>query len=122
MRISDKFLIMKKSVWKWMSGRSGSEMVEASFVLPVIVLLTVLLLRVFAFYLEILDTQVSSHIEAVEVWDSFNKAYISVYRDTETVSLVRGGLLMQDLDKVISTEAYLLNEDVIIRAGQILNK
>lgn len=102
-------------------GKRGSEMVEASFVVPVIILVVVLFLRIFAFCLEILSAQVKAHALAVSAADSFDKPYISTYKDSTCVRLSPGGILSEQLTKEISVRAYLINEDALVRAGEILN-
>lgn len=107
---------------KWIRGKKGSEMVEGSFVLPLIVLVIVLFLRIFAFYLNILTAQFDAHCEAVEIWDSYKKPYISVYRNRVDLELPADGILSQRAVKSIEVKAVLVNEDLLVRSGEILNE
>ncbi|MBQ6389143.1 MAG: hypothetical protein IJH90_05855 [Mogibacterium sp.] len=105
---------------KIISGKSGSEMVEAAVSLPVMILTAMLLIRVFTFYLEILETGISEHMQALDAWDSYSGAPVRTYSDTEDVYLLRGGVLLTDLCKRIDTRSYLINEDMLVRAGDAL--
>lgn len=98
-------------------NKKGSQMVEAAVVLPVLILTAVLLLRLFTFYLEILDTGVAVHKEAVEAWDSYTGAGVKHYTDRKEVRMLRGGLLKIDLTKRIDVSTYLINEDFLVKAG-----
>ena len=103
-----------------LKSKKGDMMVEASVVLPIVILIAVLMLRLFAFYLEVLKLQVESHIEASDAWSSYDGAIVRSYRDHRDVYLISGGILKSDVKKHIYTHAYLLNEDVLIRAGELV--
>lgn len=47
-------------------SKHGSAIVEAAFVLPVIVIVTGMLIRMFVFCLETLDNGIKEHLEALE--------------------------------------------------------
>lgn len=97
-------------------------MVEAAITMPIIILSVILFLRLFTFYLEILNTGIKDHEKAVTAWCKFDKPYISVYEKESSVTMLRGGILNIDLNKRIRTKAYLYNEDVIVRAGELIEK
>ncbi len=97
-------------------------MVEAAITLPIVILTVALMLRLFAFYLAILDTQVEAHIRAANTWASYNKAIVNVYRDHKTVRLVDRGLLRESIVRDVVTEAYLINEDAVIRTGELFRE
>ena len=103
-------------------NKRGNEMIEASIVYPVIILVTVLLLRLFTFYLEILCTGVRMHEEALEAMDSFEKPVMQVYNRTEEVTMLTGGLLTFDPSHEIRVRAYFLNEDGLVRAKEVLHE
>ena len=92
-------------------------MVEGAIAFPIVILTAVLLIRVFTFYLQILDTGICEHLDALEAMDSYGGKTMKVYRDTAHVKMFRGGLLNIDLDKQIDTKAYFINEDTLVRAG-----
>ena len=102
-----------------LTNKRGSEMVEAAISLPLIILTAMLLVRMFAFYLEILNTSVACHMEALEKWDAYGGAGMQVYKTTKEVRLLRGGVLRFDVTKEINTKAYMLNEDLLVRAGGV---
>jgi len=93
-------------------------MVEAAIVLPVVILAVMLLLRTFVFYFEILDAGVNEHIKAAEAWDNAGGAGLKSYSTTREIKMFRGGLLHRNLTKRIDVKAYMMNEDLMVRAGE----
>ena len=106
------------SLVKKIRSKRGSEMVEAAICVPVLILTAMLLIRMFTFYLEILSTGINEHMSALEAWDSYNGAGFRKYSSETEVKMLRGGLLRKDLTKVIKTRTYLINEDLLVRAGE----
>lgn len=96
-------------------------MVEAAVALPVIILTVMLLVRLFTFYLEILSAGITEHMTALEAWDSYAGAGFRKYSSERVIHMMRGGVLRMDLRKVINTESYMLNEDMLVRAGDALD-
>ena len=89
-------------------------MVEAAVALPIIILTALLLLRLFTFYLEILNTGVSEHMDALHAQDTGAKV-AGTYSHTEEITMLRGGILGIDLSKRIDTRLHLVNEDALAR-------
>lgn len=89
--------------------------------MPVLILTAMLLLRMFTFYLEILNTGIGEHMTALEACDSYNGAGIKKYTAVKEVEMLRGGLLRMNLVKVIDTGTYMLNEDLLVRAGDVID-
>jgi hypothetical protein len=106
---------------KGIRDKIGSQMVEAAISLPVIILAAMLMLRLFTFYLEILTTGISEHREAMEAQDSYRGAFLKTYRDSKEIRMLRGGLLLIDVSKNTETKAYMINEDVLVRSGEIVD-
>lgn len=102
-------------------NKRGSEMTEAAISMPVLILTAMLLLRLFTFYLEILSTGVSEHMNALEAWDSYRGSGIRKYSTEKEIYMLRGGLLETGLTKRINTRSYMLNEDVLVRAGEVFD-
>ena len=102
--------------------KRGSQMVEAAVSLPIIILAAMLLIRLFVFYLEILTTGIERHKEVMEQQDAYRGAFIRTHSDEEEVSLLRGGLLMMDVSKRLEIKAYMINEDMLVRSGEILGR
>lgn len=94
-------------------------MVEAAISLPVIILAAMLMLRLFTFYLEILATGISEHKEAMEAQDAYRGMILRTYHDSREVKMLSGGLLKMDVSKRIETKAYMINEDFLVRTGEI---
>lgn len=116
--ISDAKGIMM-SINRVLRSRRGSQMVEAGIVLPVLILTVMLLLRTFVFYLQILDKGIDEHMEALDAWDRSSGTGLRTYTSTTEVDLLRGGLLRRSVSKRIDTRAYLLNEDLMVRASEV---
>lgn len=102
-------------------SRRGSQMVEAAIVLPVLILTVMLLLRAFVFYLQIINTGVSEHMDALESCDSYRGSGLKQYSSQAEVGMARGGVLRHNLSKRIDTRLYMLNEDLMVRAGEALS-
>ena len=111
-----------ESLRRLFRDRRGEEMVEAGISLPVIILMVMLMLRLFTFYLEILNTGIKSHEEAIEGWMHFNKPYVVVDEKKKKVFMLRGGLLLRNVSKEIRTRSYLFNEDLMVRAVEMNEK
>lgn len=97
-------------------------MVEAAIVLPVLILTVMLLLRTFVFYLEILNTGIAEHMEALKACDGYKGTGLRNYTSRTDVNLYRGGVLRINVSKRIDTRAYMLNEDLMVRAGEAFGK
>ena len=102
--------------------RRGSQMVEAAVSLPIIILAAMLLIRLFVFYLEILTTGIERHKAVMEEQDAYRGAFIRTYRDEEEISMLRGGLLSMDIHKRLEIKAYMINEDILVRSGEMLGR
>lgn len=103
-----------------LKNKAGHEMVEASITMPIIILTTILLLRVFTFYLEILDTSIKSHEKAIAASINDEEGRMKIYKKNSEVIMMRTGVLKFDLKKNIETKIYIYSEDEIIRAGELL--
>lgn len=95
-------------------------MVEAAVSLPLIILSAMLLVRLFTFYIEILTTGIENHKEIMQQQDAYRGASIRTYRDEDTVNMLSGGLLKFDVHKRLENKAYMINEDILVRSGEIL--
>ena len=102
--------------------RNGAAMVEAAVAFPLMILTAMLLLRAFIFYLDILDTGVNEHIKALEECDGRSVTFMQTYRTTKKIDLLHGGVLKHDLDKRIDTKVYVINEEVMVRTGEMFDQ
>ena len=110
-----------QSCLRSLRSRQGSQLVEAAVIMPVIILTSMLLLRTFTFYLEILTTGISEHMTALEASDEYRGAGVRRYTAETEVKMLRGGVLQFDLTKKIRTGSYMINEDLLVRAGEIFD-
>ncbi len=120
LRRSEFRLELQSELQSKIQSKKGSQMVEAAIVLPIIILGIFLMLRLFVFCLEILNTGIKEHEKLLEKWDSKDTEIIDVYDNNVEIDLLRGGLLGVDVHKDIHTKAYCFNEDAIIRAEKML--
>ena len=95
-------------------------MVEAAISLPVIILTAMLMIRLFVFYLEILTAGIEEHGKALEAQDAYNGALIRTYEAEKSVDMLSGGILQRGVSKRIEVKAYLVNEDFLVRSGEIV--
>lgn len=96
-------------------------MTEAALSLPVVILAAMLLIRMFVFCLEVLTAGIEEHREALEVQRSYRGAVIRTYEKDRDIDLLKGGLLRTNARKKLSIRAYMINEDFLVRSGEILD-
>lgn len=113
---------MRAGCLRKLLNKRGSEMVEASISIPIIILAVMLLLRLFVFYLQIINTSLSSHEEALEAWDAYSGNSMHYYESNSSTEMLKGGLLGINLEKKIVTKAYFFNEDNMVRAGELVKE
>ena len=94
---------------------------EAAVIMPLIILTSMLLLRTFTFYLEILSTGINEHMTALQASDNYRGAGVKKYNAEKEIKMLKGGVLHIDLTKKINTSSYMINEDLLVRAGDILD-
>ena len=103
-----------------LSNRRGSQMTEAAITLPLVILAAMLLVRMFVFYLDILTAGITEHRKALEIQDAYRGAVIRTHEEEKKISLAKGGLLRSAAHKRLKTKIYLINEDILVRSGEIL--
>ena len=108
-------------ITKLLSNKRGSQMVEAAISLPLLILTAMRMLRLFVFYLDILSTGIKEHRKALEMQDSYRGVFLRTHEEETKVSLLKGGLLATDVSKRLRTKVYLINEDILVRSGEILD-
>lgn len=96
-------------------------MTEAAISLPLIILTAMLMIRLFVFYLDILTTGIEEHRKALEAQDAYRGVVMRTYEDQISVHMLRGGILQKDVGKRLEIKAYLINEDLLVRSGEILD-
>lgn len=106
---------------RYLSSKRGSQMVEAAISLPLIIITSMLLVRLFVFYLDILTTGIKEHREALEAQDAYKGVMMRTYESEEEVVMLRGGVLKRNVSKKLDVKAYLINEDFLVRSGEALN-
>ncbi len=105
----------------WLSNKRGSQMTEAAISLPLIILTAMLMVRLFVFYLDILTTGIEEHRKALEAQDTYKGAAMRTYETEIAIDMLRGGMLKRGVSKRLKIKAYLVNEDLLVRSGEILD-
>lgn len=95
-------------------------MTEAAVSLPLIILTAMLMIRMLVFYLDILTTDIEEHRKALEAQDAYRGAAMRTYEEEIKVDMLRGGILQRDVSKRLKVKAYLINEDLLVRSGELL--
>ena len=57
----------------------------------------------------------------MEASDSYRGVFLKTYHDSKEIKMLHGGLLMIDVSKKMDTKAYMINEDVLVRTGEIVD-
>ena len=96
-------------------------MTEAAISLPLIILTAMLMIRMFVFYMDILTTEIEEHRKALEAQDAYRGAVMRAYEEDVHVDMLRGGILQKNVSKRLEVKAYLINEDLLVRSGEILD-
>ena len=89
--------------------------------MPIIILVIMLLIRVFVFYLDIMTSGISEHNKAGEAMDVYRGKVIRVYKSENNIKMNKNGILRKNLNKKITTKAYLINEDFLVRSRGVIN-
>ena len=108
-------------ILRCLRNKKGSQITEAAISLPLIIITSMLMIRMFVFYLDILTTGISEHRKALEAQDSYSGAVIRTYETTEEVELLSGGVLKRNVSKRLEVRSYLINEDFLVRSGEALD-
>ncbi|MBR2389879.1 MAG: hypothetical protein IKA94_03700, partial [Mogibacterium sp.] len=102
-------------------GKRGSQMVEAAISLPLMIITAMLLVRTFVFYLDILTSGIKAHREALEAQDAYKGIMMRTYETEKEVTLLRGGVLINNAGKRLKVRTYMINEDFLVRSGEALD-
>ena len=99
------------------SNKRGEQMVEASIVLPIIILVIMLLIRLCTFYLECLITQTNMHRKMLSKWDSTKSPVVKTLNDFRDINYANLGLAEGLIRKTIDVKGFRLCEDKFVRVG-----
>ena len=100
------------------NNKSGSQMVEASVVIPIFILTVFSLISVCIFFSS-LKAQTSLHIELAEEICSSN-AIFNIKTKTIETSKLTGGISKIVVKKKSEGTVYIINQAEIIRIGELL--
>ena len=90
-------------------------MVEASIVLPIIILVIMLLIRLCTFYLECLITQTNMHRKMLSKWDSTKSPVVKTLNDFRDINYANLGLAEGLIRKTIDVKGFTLCVDMFVR-------
>lgn len=113
---------MMSKYYKCIMNKRGSEMVEASLSMPIVIIAILLLLRLLVFYIQILTTSIDEHNAAWEAWNQHNDLSIKKYEHSIQLDMIKGGLLHMNISKKYHTQIYMYNEDCFVRLGEIVKE
>ncbi len=105
-----------------LGSRRGSLMTEAAISLPIVILAAMLMLRLFIFYIQILTTGIDEHKRIMNEQDAYSGAFMRTHSEEKKVSMLSGGLLKFDVSKRLEIKAYMINEDMLVRSGELLDR
>ena len=98
-------------------NKRGEQMVEASIVLPIIILVIMLLVRLCTFYLECLITQTNMHRKMLVKWDNTNSPVVKTISDIRDINYANLGLAEGLIRKSVEVKGFSVCEDKFVRVG-----
>jgi hypothetical protein len=101
-------------------GKKGTEMVEASLVLPLLILtIASMIMLLVLFYSTLLD-QVRMHDELSKSSEASSRIFY-ISRDSRTTSLGIYGIVKDVYSRESTGRTYGMNESLIVRAGEMVD-
>lgn len=101
-------------------NKKGSEMVEASLVLPIIILTVLSLIMLIIYFYACLETQVRTHHSLIEYADNSQAIFLIKDKKEETSSKV-GGIISIIMRRRRDSKIYVINETAVIRIGDFFD-
>lgn len=98
-------------------NKRGEQMVEASIVLPIIILVIMLLVRLCTFYLECLIAQTNMHRKMLVKWDNTNSPIVKTISETRDINYVNLGLAEGLIRKSVEVKGFTVREEKFVRVG-----
>lgn len=103
---------------KILKRKNGNELVEASITMPIIILVTMLLIKLTVFFYDVLNTRVNLHQELINQSKEFDKCYVKIIEDQRDLALIS---LVGISVKVYGKE-HVFSEGKIVMAGDLIEK
>ncbi|NLY82079.1 MAG: hypothetical protein GX078_04815 [Clostridiales bacterium] len=101
-----------------LKSKKGNELIEASITMPIIILVTMMLIKLTVFFYDILSTRVDLHQELINQSKEFDKCYVKVIEDQRDLSLMSGvGISVK-----IYGKEHVFSEGKIVMAGDLIEK
>ena len=98
-------------------NKRGEQMVEASIVLPIIILVIMLLVRLCTFYLECLIAQTNMHRKMLVKWDKTNSPIVKTISETKDINYANLGLAEGLIRKSVEVKGFSVCEEKFVRVG-----
>nr|WP_298874941.1 hypothetical protein [uncultured Mogibacterium sp.] len=98
-------------------NKRGEQMVEASIVLPIIILVIMLLVRLCTFYLECLIAQTNMHRNMLAKWDNTNSPIVKTISETREIDYANLGLAEGLIRKSVEVKGFSVCEEKFVRVG-----
>lgn len=118
MRVNSK--VYSQSLVTPFANKRGGQIIEASIVLPIIILVIMLLIRLCTFYLECLITQANMHHKMLSKWDSTSSPVVKTINDYRDINYANFGLAEGLIRKTVEVKGFAVREDKFVRVGDTI--
>lgn len=97
-------------------NKRGEVMIEATLVIPVVILVIVTLLTLLTYFYSCLNDQISLHKEVLGKLNDYDRT-IGILEEKRETSLKTQGLISNIMRKECTAKVTYMRESVIIRTG-----
>ncbi|MDD4377359.1 MAG: hypothetical protein PHH48_04335 [Eubacteriales bacterium] len=104
-----------------LSNKRGSEYIEASMVLPLIILLTLTMIMMIVYFYSVLDKQVVMHQQLNETVKNYDNAYYKISK-TERKSIFIDGAIGEIFTTDIYGSRYIVNPVKLVKIGDFFDE
>ena len=107
-------------IFKSVNNKKGEELVEATMVLPIVIIITFIIIRFSIYYYQILDTRVNLHRDILN--EAYSNSYhgLNVIEKEEKVEFIDEFILFDPICYNIKASYFKYNETDIVMAGDII--
>ncbi|MBK5253643.1 MAG: hypothetical protein JJE03_04135 [Peptostreptococcaceae bacterium] len=98
--------------------KTGEELIEASITMPIIILITMLLIRLTVFFYDVLNTGVELHQELINQSKEFDKCYVKVIEEERDLAL----LSEIGINIKVYGKEHIFSEGKVVMAGDLIEK
>lgn len=102
------------------TNKKGEEYVEATFVLPVLILTIFSMIYLSIYYYEAISNETTMHKEAIKLVMNNDYTFNIKTKTTETSKSIKG-IVSTYMGKKSECRVYMINEAKIIRGGKMVD-